>query len=365
MASDKIQFDIYTCVRTYYRDSSCTKCADICPIEGAVEIIDDRVNLDESKCVSCGACVGVCPSEAFSLKGFDPKEFFDNMVESGETLISCKSNVPCLSSIDPQYLISLALRKHTDIYLDKGHCEGCFIGSLLKDIIKNVDEANYILEQLEVPYRIKLEDIKFEPQKEEVKDKDRRSFLKGFTKKTAGLAFWMLAQNIPQIDALGNEEEKEYKNIVEEKVFPKKRTTLLETLKDSEIELEGKEWEVDKISFTSQKWIETNKCTNCSICTNICPTGAIHTGKDRLQILFKPSDCIKCKICHEVCPEDCLHLAEKLSVEDFVYNTILLAEHIMIPCSECMVPFSYKGDGDTVCPRCKQLDDEIRELLQL
>ncbi len=364
MASNQISFDIYTCVRTYYKDSSCTKCVDVCPVEDTLKIEDGKVDLKQENCVSCGACLGVCPTEAFSLNGFNPSDFFNKMVETGENLISCKSNVPCLSSIDPQYLVAMAIKKDSDIIMDKGHCSECFIGNLLPQIEKNVEEANYILENLGVQQRIKLEDIKYQLPKEEEKKKDRRSFLKRFSKTTAGLAFWMISQNIPQIEEMEEKDDDYYKNIVEEKVLPDKRKILIQTLRDSGIDLKGKELEVEKISFTSQKFIETQKCTNCLICINICPTGALQSGKDRLQVLFQPSNCVKCRICHEVCPEECIHLADKLSIDDFVNNTVLLAEHVMIPCAECLVPFSYKGDS-VICPRCRQLEDEIKDLLKI
>jgi hypothetical protein len=58
-------------------------------------------------------------------------------------------------------------------------------------------------------------------------------------------------------------------------------------------------------------------------------------------------------------------LEEKLYLEDFISGKYkVLAQHVMIPCSECLVPFSYKGDT-TVCPRCRQLEDELRELLKI
>ncbi len=358
----RLSFDIYSCVHTYYKPSSCTKCADVCPVDGVVSLENEKVQLNLENCVSCGACVGVCPTESFSLNGFNPREFFDKFVDREWDFISCKLNVPCLSAIDSQYLIALALKREEDIVLDIGHCESCFIGKLLDRIKQITDEANYVLQQLELPYRIKLENIKY--QQENKQQSSRRAFLKGFTKTTASLAFWAVAQALP-ITEEQQEVERDYKNIVEEKVMPEKRKVLIESLKESQLDFEGKYLDVDKISFTSQKWIEWEKCTNCFICYNICPTGALSGGSDRLEILFKPSMCIKCRICHEVCPEQCLHLDEKLSIEDFVYGTKTLAKHIMIPCAECMVPFSYKNDGDYICPRCKKLDEEVRELLGL
>ncbi len=356
----RLSFDIYSCLHTYYKPSSCDRCVQVCPVEDTVKLENERVELNLENCVSCGACVGVCPTESYSLSGFDPKEFFDRFVNGEWDVVSCKLNVPCLSAIDTQYLISMALKKEEDVILDIGHCSKCFIGKLIDRITDNVQEANYVLEQLDVPYRIKLENLKIELEKKE--EPSRRAFLKRFTKEAASLAFWAVAQAVPIEE---EKEERDFKNIVEEKVMPVKREVLLETLKEKDLNIEDKFLEIERISFTSQKWVEWEKCTNCAVCYNICPTGALSGGSDRLQILFRPSMCIKCRICHEVCPENCLHLSDRLEIKDFLYETKVLAQHIMIPCAECMVPFSYKNDGDYICPRCKQLDEEVRELLGL
>ncbi len=361
----KLNFDIYACVRTYYRYSSCQKCIDVCPKEEVLYIENDKIKINEENCIHCGACLGVCPTEAFSLKGFSPKELFENMVENGENLISCKLNVPCASAVDSQYLVSLALKNETDIIVDIGYCETCEIGNLKDRIQQIAEESNYILETLEVPYRVKLEPVKYEKPEEEKKKEERRSFLKRFAKQTAGLTFWAMMPVMPEISEEENQEEEEvYKNLVEEKVVPDKRVIFVKTLKESGIDLKDKYLEVDRISFTSEKWIDNKKCTNCYICYHMCPTGALKEGDQKLSILFEPALCVKCRICHEMCPEDCLHLAEKLELDTFVNKVEVLAEHVMIPCEECMMPFSYKGDS-TICPRCRRLQDEIKDLLRI
>ncbi|RMA96158.1 4Fe-4S binding protein [Hydrogenothermus marinus] len=358
----RLNFDIYSCVRTYYRFSSCQKCIDVCPVEDVLYIENDKIKINEEKCISCGACVGVCPTEAFSLKGFDLKEFHQKFIETEEHLISCKLNVPCVSAVDSQYLVAFVLEKNSDIILDIGHCSSCQIGNLKERIENIAKEANYVLEQLGVENRVKLEEIAYEKPEEEKKIESRRSFLKRFTKQTAGLAFWALAPNIPIENEENNEEE--VKNLVEEKVVPYKRIAFINALKNSDIDFKDKYLEVDKISFTSEKWIDNKKCTNCYICYHMCPTGALKEGNNKLSILFEPALCVKCRICHEMCPEDCLHLADKLEFDTFVNKVEVLAEHVMIPCEECMTPFSYKGDS-TICPRCRKLEDEIKDLLKI
>jgi ferredoxin len=360
MGENRIKLNFYDCLHVYYKDSSCQRCVDICPVENTVTYQDEKIKVNPETCVSCGACVGACPTEAFSLRGFDVSKLFKSMVEERETLISCKKNVPCASIVSVELLISLALKNESDITVDIGFCGDCQIGKLKENIQENIKEANYFLECIGFPYKIKGENVRYLPE-EKPQTTERREFLKKLSKTTAGLAFWAL---MPKIDFDSKEEEKEYKNIVQEKVLPERRKILLETLKEKEIDYSDKEVLVDKISFTSDKWIDNYKCTNCSVCYNVCPTSALKPGEDRLKILFEPALCIKCKICHEICPEDCLHLTEKLNIKTFLEEVKILAEHVMIACEECLVPFSYKGDS-TICPRCRQLEDEIRDLLQL
>jgi len=361
MAENRIQLNFYDCTHVYYKDSSCQKCVDVCPVENTVVYEDEKIKVNPDTCVSCGACVGVCPTEAFSLRGFDVKDVYEKILKNNETVISCKYNVPCASVFDVQYLIALVLKSDVDIKVDLGYCLECQIGVLKEEIERKINEANYFLESIGISNRVIGEEIKFKKEEKEVKSKDRRDFLRRFGKTTAGLAFWAL---VPKVELLEDKGREEPKNIVQEKVLPEKRVVLLEALKEKDIDYSDKEVLVEKISFTSDKWIDNYKCTNCSVCYNVCPTGALRPGEERLKILFEPRICIKCRICHEVCPEDCLHLSEKLNIKTFLDETKILAEHVMIACEECLIPFSYKGDS-TVCPRCRQLDDEIRDLLQI
>lgn len=360
--SDRLHFDIYSCVRVYYRYADCKKCLEVCPIENTIYLENDKIKVNPQSCVLCSACVGNCPTESFKIEGFDINNFYKKFLESENNLISCKLNIPCLSALDENYLVSIVIEKESDLMLDIGHCSSCQIEKQTDIINKNVEKANYILDQISYPYRVKIENISY-TKPEQPKNK-RRSFLKIFAKQTAALAFWMIEDKIPFEDEKRKEENKNFKNIVSEKVNPIKRDILLSSLSKIE-DKENRYFEVDKIEFSSDKWIDSYKCTNCSICYNVCPSGALSPDSSKLKVLFSPTLCIKCRICHDVCPEKCIYLEEKLYLSDFISDKYkVLAEHVMIPCSECLVPFSYKGDS-TVCPRCRQLEDDLKELLKI
>ena len=353
-----ISFNFSNCTHIYFKDSSCRLCLDICPIENVITQEDYKIIFNPENCVSCGGCSNVCPTGAFNLDRFSVLELIDKKEKSEEDFISCKRDLPCLIALNPQDLITIVLKMEKDIKLDIGHCENCFIGKLKDKILDVIDETNYFLENIGVDNRVKAEDLKI-TEKEENKNK-RREFLKRFGKLGAGLVFWATVPNV-----IKEEDNKDtVKNIVEDKVLPDKRINLLNVLKEKDLDLEDKYLEVDKISFSSDKWIEFQKCTNCSVCYKVCPTGALKGINNGIKIQFEPSLCVKCRVCHEVCPEDCLHLAEKLNLKDFIYGQKILAEHIMIQCEECLIPFSYKGDT-TICPRCRELEDEIKDLLQI
>lgn len=70
-------FDVSTCVRATSKFSECTKCLDICPVD-TIEFVENIPAFTPSACITCGGCVGVCPTESFSLSGFSTIEFFLN-----------------------------------------------------------------------------------------------------------------------------------------------------------------------------------------------------------------------------------------------------------------------------------------------
>jgi len=353
----KAKLNFSNCTHIYFKDSTCRDCIDICPIDGIFSTDDYKIIMNNENCVGCGACYSVCPTGAFDIP-FNVGKFIQNLANEEEKIISCKANVPCISILSSQDLISAVLQAEEDIFVDVGWCSDCQIGQLKEYIIATVEEANYFLERAGIDNRVKEENLQY--QSKSIEAQNRRNFLKRLGKLSLGLTFWAVAPKIPVEE---NEEENTGKNIVAEKVLPQKRKVLLNTLKEKNLNLEDKTVDVDRISFTSDKWIEFYKCTNCSICYNICPTGALKGIDGKTKIQFEPSLCVKCRVCHESCPEDCLHLEKELNLQYFLEGKKILAEHTMIQCAECLIPFSYKGDS-VICPRCQQLEDEIKEMLE-
>ncbi len=87
--------------------------------------------------------MGVCPTEAFALSDFSTTEFFFNFLESKIRLISPKINIPCISVLSVEHLISLALASDEKITIDLSSYDENSL--LFEHIEKNIDEANFVL----------------------------------------------------------------------------------------------------------------------------------------------------------------------------------------------------------------------------
>lgn len=48
------------------------------------------------------------------------------------------------------------------------------------------------------------------------------------------------------------------------------------------------------------RWSE-ERCTSCTACISVCPTGALHVDRDTLVVSFIEDKCIGCELCVPVC----------------------------------------------------------------
>ena len=75
-----LQLEIASCVRATSKFSECTKCIEACP--ESIQLVDNLPSFANNTGVEAASCVGVCPTEAFSLSDFSTTEFFFTFLES-------------------------------------------------------------------------------------------------------------------------------------------------------------------------------------------------------------------------------------------------------------------------------------------
>ncbi|MCD6212138.1 MAG: 4Fe-4S binding protein [Sulfurovum sp.] len=357
----KLHFNVASCVRAMSKFSECTKCVDACP--ESIQITDNLPSFSKSTGVETAACLGACPTEAFSLSDFSVTEFFFTFIESKVRLISSKINVPCISVLSVEHLISLALACDKPITIDlNGYKEGSY---LLEQIQTRIEEANFVLSSFcdkelstnldgSSRERVEKEDS---PEKENSDVSSRRDFLsqasvKGVVKhkKTFDDAVEAEDLQVFKIDAFVIARMKD-KNI------PDKRKILFTTLKRADAPDIFEVLPEEEISFVSQKFIDES-CTNCQICYRICPTGALSSNGKFSLINFDAMLCLKCHLCHDACEPDSIHLQSGFEVKEFFEATQrTLATFNIKRCNECGNNFTYTG-GEQACPRCQTEEEE-------
>jgi heterodisulfide reductase subunit A-like polyferredoxin len=65
------------------RTSPAGDCAEKCEYD-AISVVEAKARVDEERCIGCGACTTVCPTEALSLKVRPPEKmekYYESMKE--------------------------------------------------------------------------------------------------------------------------------------------------------------------------------------------------------------------------------------------------------------------------------------------
>ncbi|QOY54110.1 4Fe-4S binding protein [Candidatus Sulfurimonas marisnigri] len=360
-----IQLSAGLCVRSLSKDSECNRCETICPT-GAIVVADNPLpSINFSACVACGACGAVCPNEALSLDDFSSTDFFFKFIEDDDNLISCKKNVPCIAALNIENIISMAVLKK-EIVFDMGHCDGCDIAHKCKpQIEKNYEEASYILEAMENPALIKVEDVRYE-KSDSIQDvtSNRREFLSSVNLKAVAKTKHAFEKEIQKAtdELIEHTLQKSDIALLKQKRIPDRRKLFFTAIKRVKKPSQYHVIEADEITFTSMKLLDSEKCTACQMCYRVCPSGALTSDIKNSKIDFDPFLCIKCHICHDVCEPDAITLSPSYNVKEFFEPAVQsLIKFNVRRCNECNVIFST-NTADKLCYRCKAEDEEAREL---
>ncbi|MBD3789336.1 MAG: 4Fe-4S binding protein [Campylobacterales bacterium] len=354
----RLHFDVGLCVRAKSKFSECTKCVDVCP--SSIQMVDNLPSFPVSTGVEAAACVGICPTQAFKLSDFSTTEFFFRFLDSKVRLISPKVNVPCVSVLSVEHLISLALASDETISIDlRSYQEGSL---LLGHIEAMIEEANFVLSSF-CDKQLQTNLVKHEEEKQLSledtfeQETSRRDFFKNASLKGA------IKHKMAFEDAVNADEMQHFEidssviSKIKDKHLPDKRKILFTTLKRAKVPEVFEVLPQEEVSFISQKYV-TEACTNCQICYRICPTGALSSDHKFSLIHFDTMLCVKCHLCHDACEPDAIKLQNGFEIKEFFEPTQrTLATFNVKRCIECGNSFTYTG-GEQICPRCRVEEEE-------
>lgn len=354
----KLHFDVASCVRATSKFSECTKCVNACP--DSIQIVEQLPSFKLATGVEAAACLGACPTSAFSLSDFSVTEFFFTFLESKVRLISSKLNVPCISVLSVEHLISLALASEEPITIDlNDYKEGSHLLSLIED---RIEEANFVLSSFsdKALYTNLDESVRETVETEEsleAEEPSRRDFLsqasvKGVVKHKQAFDEAVDAEELQTFNVDASMVSK-----IKDKHLPDKRKILFTTLKRVTVPETFEILPEEEVTFVSQKFID-DSCTNCQICYRICPTGALSSNSKFSMINFDAMLCVKCHLCHDACEPNSIQLQSGFEIKEFFEPTQrTLASFTIKRCNECGSNFTYTG-GEQTCPRCLVEEEE-------
>lgn len=347
MSDFLLSVDQLKCLRNDYAHNNCSICVDLCP-ERAINTDRRKLKIDESACTLCHGCIGVCPTEAIESQKFEPnfyiaKEiaFENNEIKQkliGESLkMSCKDLGACLAVFDESHIISLALKSQRKIELDLSGCEPCDLNKNGK--LKTCIDT-FILESINFLSEFAPKKV---PSVIAVKKDERRNFFKTIFKRSANIA-----EEINE----GEIERPKTK-------IPLKRILLKNAIKDA-IEEENR-FVAGNYGFAVTKEI-TKDCSNCKSCVEFCPTNALFYSNDFSKIYFQSGKCTDCSICNDICDPKAFVDGFEKDMSLFAFDKAKTAIELdMRPCRSCNMAFASKN-GEDICPICDGYEKNFSDM---
>lgn len=320
---DRISFSPSLCQYQDRREKCCTKCAQVCPTFGVVN--DDslmQLRFSQIDCVSCGACVGVCPTGVLDLVAY-PKEALNEIValyasvpiflcdfEGLEVLESLSFKLP--SNVAPLVVPSLKILNENDalgILQESGHSVMVFRGEA-------VDSLNFVNNIYEARYQ-------------------QSGFI--FAKNPQEIIDYSLEiKDFPTFHYMPRV-EKSYRESFSQR--------LSAVIKDGDY---GRVENRNFIRYGVVK-VESNKCTMCLSCVGACNTNALFPKESDYSLRFNPSLCTTCGYCASSCPENILQVElSGIALNESFYKSSMLAKDAPFNCIECHKPFATKSSIEKI-----------------
>ena len=348
-----------SCVKVRHRNANCTRCADACP-SGAISVSDNVIHIEANKCLSCGSCAVVCPTDAIEFMRPTYEEFKQDMRKSiqaldNEPVIVCARaaahnvahvdkvcQVPCISRIDTAVLLDAAVQGATKVTIVDAHCATCKMKHAAKNYQAVEDETRELLRAWQNPMQIvRTQEVPLNALPEdEVSARggvSRRGFftdVKSSVKSAASEAISVTIEN--EIGA-----KKEHETIHSQlRIRDNGRLAQADMPRHNDImeDLFELGEPMRDTTITSSHWgnliFDPDECNLCGICATFCPNAALtrvlaevdesvpafrRSKIEKLECLeFRLADCVACHLCESVCMHHAITISDEIACDDIL-----------------------------------------------
>ncbi|MCD8315873.1 MAG: 4Fe-4S binding protein [Eggerthellaceae bacterium] len=350
------------CVAVRNRNSKCRACIEVC-IGDAIEVHNNQIKISNGECVSCGACVAVCPTQALLPTDPDEETLYKDCLNSmekleGEVVIGCAriaarkiadpelyAVVPCMGRIDDALMVNLASAGASDIALVDGDCTTCKYHKVIPAIDATVMTSQNLLEAVGSDTTIRrMSEFPAKVSKDATKAiaASRRGFFTNTGTMVRDIAMQSAQKAIMErINPNANKNRKnetlrQRLSVVDTGKLPQfkavRNMQILDAMYEMEEQFGGSAEEDVEMSFSPEDVldtrlfgsfeVDTQKCTGCGMCVMFCPTGAISfseyadPGPDLRYGEFSAADCTQCNLCADVCLPKAITISTVVPMEE-------------------------------------------------
>jgi len=291
-----VSADRSRCLRMRFDRDTCAQCVEQCR-KGAIEI-DDDVRIRTDSCTNCMLCAAACPSDVFTISGFDfsslvgkllrlPSSVFSPVLGcAARTDADCHVRSACFGFLSEAHMLALFTIMRKPVQLDMTGCKECkngFTSAILEERLAAIGEITGPA----ISGKIRL-----------ITNRDELDFhdivygRRGFFSALKTLTFNQAAGLLREDETAG------YTEAYTAKKLPGKRELLNRTVK---VLPEDKARAVlERYYFTARAG---EACNNCFACVGMCPTGAltIAEGAKGRELRFSSASCSGCGLCENFC----------------------------------------------------------------
>jgi len=335
---DFFSLNALQCLRNEYLFNECTLCFERCEHQ-ALSLFKNKIKLFEELCTSCGACIGVCPTQSLSLSNFDLTSFIFTFLEKETNIIVEKVDIPDFGIVDVYSLLCIVLRAKCNIFLEY-HANTSM--ATLDYLESQIQKSNLFLAAIGFEHSL------FMRQHNEPVDTSRRSLFKTLFNAT---------QELQQETNSSKQLNQHHKTLPSKMVLFKNSLKLVCEDMNHMIDIEN-------LPLYNQK-IDFENCTNCVECITFCPTQALFQNSSKESIFFQSGKCIGCSICHEVCQHQAIQKEYHLDLIEFMFDKAQkLVEFEYITCQACNNAFIHKNRGN-ICDICSDYSNNFSQMFTL